>query len=78
MLHSSYIELNKTALTNNINFIKKLLPSTTQLSAVVKGNAYGHGIENYITIAEDAGINHFSVYKMDEACLLYTSPSPRD
>jgi len=46
MLHSSYIELNKTALTNNINFIKTLLPSTTQLSAVVKGNAYGHGIEN--------------------------------
>ena len=67
MLHSSYIELNKTALTNNINFIKTLLPSTTQLSAVVKGNAYGHGIENYIPIAEDAGINNFSVYKMDEA-----------
>jgi alanine racemase len=67
MLHSSYIELNKTALSNNINFIKSLLPSTTQLSAVVKGNAYGHGIENYIPIAENAGVNHFSVYKMDEA-----------
>lgn len=71
MLHSSYIELNKTALINNVHFIKTLLPSTTQLSAVVKGNAYGHGIESYIPIAEEAGINHFSVYKIDEALRVF-------
>ena len=71
MLHSSYIELNKSALINNVHFIKTLLPSTTQLSAVVKGNAYGHGIESYIPIAEEAGINHFSVYKIDEALRVF-------
>lgn len=67
MLHSSYIELNKTALKNNIDFIKSQLDSETEFSSVVKGNAYGHGIESYIPIAEEAGIRHFSVYKVDEA-----------
>ena len=67
MLHSSYIELNKTALKNNIDVIKSQLDSETEFSSVVKGNAYGHGIESYIPIAEEAGIRHFSVYKVDEA-----------
>jgi hypothetical protein len=36
MLHSSYIELNKTALKNNIDFIKSLLDSETEFSSVLK------------------------------------------
>jgi alanine racemase len=34
---------------------------------VVKGNAYGHGIENTVSIAEGAGIRHFSTFSTDEA-----------
>lgn len=37
------------------------------MSYVVKGNAYGHGIEEYIPIAEEAGADHFSVFSADEA-----------
>jgi alanine racemase len=33
----------------------------------VKGNAYGHGIEHYVPLAEKAGITHFSVFSVDEA-----------
>lgn len=37
------------------------------LSSVVKGNAYGHGIEKFVPMAANAGINHFSVYSAEEA-----------
>lgn len=38
-----------------------------RISSVIKGNAYGHGISNYIPIAEECGIDHFSVFSADEA-----------
>jgi alanine racemase len=68
MLHTSYIELNKQALQENITFLKSLLPSAaTRFSMVVKANAYGHGIEELLPMAEDYGIDHFSVFSVAEA-----------
>ncbi|ETN95886.1 alanine racemase [Zhouia amylolytica] len=67
MLHTSYIEISKSALKHNIKFIKEHLHDNVLLSSVVKGNAYGHGIEQFIPIAEDCGVNHFSVFSADEA-----------
>ncbi len=37
------------------------------LSSVVKGNAYGHGLEQFVGIAESLGIRHFSVFSAEEA-----------
>ncbi len=67
MFETSKIEISRSALVNNIQFIKKLIGDKCILSSVVKGNAYGHGIEQFIPIAEAAGINHFSVFSTDEA-----------
>jgi len=68
MLHTSYIELNKQALQENITFLKSLLPSQeTRFSMVVKANAYGHGIEELLPMAEDCGVDHFSVFSVAEA-----------
>ncbi|MCQ0111988.1 alanine racemase [Zhouia amylolytica] len=67
MLHTSYIEISKSALKHNIKFIKEHLHDNVLLSSVVKGNAYGHGIEQFVPIAEDCGVNHFSVFSADEA-----------
>lgn len=36
-------------------------------SSVVKANAYGHGIESFIPMAEKAGVHHFSVASSFEA-----------
>jgi alanine racemase len=33
----------------------------------VKGNAYGHGLEEFVPMAESCGIHHFSVHSADEA-----------
>lgn len=67
MFHSSYIEISKSALQNNINFIRALIGPDITLSSVIKGNAYGHGIEQFAPLAQACGICHFSVFSADEA-----------
>lgn len=67
MTNSSVIEISESALRNNIDFLKSTLGANCQLSAVVKGNAYGHGIKTYVPLAEKCGVNHFSVFSADEA-----------
>jgi len=71
MSYSSHIVLSKEALVNNINFIKTLLKPNTIFYSVVRGNAYGHGIESYIPLAQTCGIEHFSVYSIQEAKNVY-------
>lgn len=66
MSKTSVITLSKSALKTNIDFIRSLLGTTT-FSAVVKGNAYGHGIEQFTSMLIDLGVNHFSVFSADEA-----------
>lgn len=67
MLHTSFIELDKEALNNNIQFIKEHLDADTRYSMVVKANAYGHGIEQLLPAIEECGVTHFSVFSVAEA-----------
>jgi alanine racemase len=75
---TSVIELSQTALKRNVDFLKDIIGKDVKFSSVVKGNAYGHGIEKFIPIAEMAGINHFSVFSGDEACRVYEASSGKD
>ncbi len=67
MFESSLLELSASALRQNLQFIRGLLPQGCTLSSVVKGNAYGHGISSFVRLAESNGIRHFSTYSADEA-----------
>jgi len=67
MNSTSVIEIDKEAIKNNIRFIQDLIGENVLLSSVIKANAYGHGIENFIPVAEEAGVKHFSVFSGDEA-----------
>ncbi|MEP2771863.1 MAG: alanine racemase [Fulvivirga sp.] len=64
---TSKIYLSKEALKTNFEFLRSRIEPEVKLSAVVKGNAYGHGIEEYIPLAESVGFDHFSVFSSDEA-----------
>jgi len=64
---TSYIEISKEALQHNLKFIHRFVRKSVQISSVVKGNAYGHGIEQYIPLAQECGFDHFSVFCADEA-----------
>ncbi|MEX0771389.1 MAG: alanine racemase [Balneolaceae bacterium] len=65
--HSSRIELSQSALRQNINFIRKKIGSDPVFSSVVKANAFGHGMETFVPMAEKAGVRHFSVASSYEA-----------
>ncbi len=67
MFSTSHIEISKSALQNNYHFLRQLVGRDVVLSSVVKGNAYGHGLENFIPLSESCGIKHFSVFSADEA-----------
>ncbi len=67
LLHSSRIELSSANLRENADFFRELIGENCELSFVIKGNAYGHGIRQMVPMAETAGISHFSVFSADEA-----------
>ena len=67
MYDSSLIELSKSALTQNLRFLKKEIGKDVRISSVIKGNAYGHGIKPFVPLAEKCGVNHFSVFDANEA-----------
>lgn len=71
MKSSSEIILNKENLQSNWDFLRQHFGDVL-ISAVVKGNAYGHGINTYIPLAEEFGVNHFSVYSANEARQVYS------
>lgn len=65
--HSSRILLSQTALKNNLNFIRKKIGPGPRISSVVKANAYGHGTETFVKLAEKCGVDHFAVSSAHEA-----------
>ncbi|TVR39165.1 MAG: alanine racemase [Cryomorphaceae bacterium] len=67
MFEPSYIELSQKALLNNLRFLRKRVGPDVRISSVVKGNAYGHGIESFVPMLCAAGVDHFSVFSASEA-----------
>lgn len=76
MKTTSYIEISKSALQNNIKFIKSQLGKTTEICSVVKTNAYGHGFSPYISLAEECGIKIFAVFSAEEAEIVFQLKKP--
>lgn len=79
MDNTSEIVLDKAALAFNIDFLKKEMGPGVLISSVVKGNAYGHGIDSFVPLAQSLGIEHFSVFNTQEAArvqkaLLHKAP----
>ena len=70
---NSVIEIKKTALENNYRFIKSLVGDDVTVCAVVKGNAYGHGVEQVLPALQSYGVDHFAVFSSAEAlqCFRY-------
>lgn len=76
MASTSLIEISYSALQNNITFLKSLFEKDITLSAVIKGNAYGHGTNKILPVLERVGVSHFSVYSSPEAKIALDSCHP--
>ncbi|MCX6740793.1 MAG: alanine racemase [Candidatus Parcubacteria bacterium] len=66
----TYLEINKSAITHNLRQIKKLVGPKVDIMAIVKSNAYGHGMVETAKIAIKAGANWLGVISDSEALSL--------
>jgi len=67
MFESSYIEISKSALQTNLKFLRQRIGPHAKYCSVVKGNAYGHGLVEFVKLSMDCGVDYFAVYSADEA-----------
>ena len=73
LFSSSRIEISKSALQSNLSFLRKVIGKNVIICSVVKGNAYGHGMEQFVPLAETCGVRWFAVYSADEALRVFNS-----
>jgi len=66
--HKTWIELDPRAIRHNVKAIRTLLKPKTELFAVVKSNAYGHGLFDFAKVAGD-GVDGFCVDSVIEGFL---------
>jgi alanine racemase len=65
--HSSRIELSASALAANLRFLRGVIGAKSEVVMVVKANAYGHGIQQIVPLAEKAEVRRFAVASSHEA-----------
>jgi len=63
----AWVEINLKNLEHNITVIRQALPESCKIMAVVKADAYGHGIHAVQTCLEENGIHAFAVATLEEA-----------
>ena len=63
----SWLEINLTQLRNNYKIYKNKLPKDTEIMAVIKADAYGHGDVQVARTLSMAGCKMFAVSNIDEA-----------
>lgn len=67
MFESSVIEISKSALQTNLKFLKQRAGDHVKYCSVVKGNAYGHGLTEFVKLSMECDVNYFGVYAAAEA-----------
>lgn len=67
ILHRAWAEISLRDLAHNIDAVRSRLPEKTQLMAVVKANAYGHGDEAVCRKLSEMGVEWFAVSNLEEA-----------
>lgn len=65
-----WLEIDKSALISNLHQFRQLVGKKTQLLAVVKANAYGHGLGPVSEIALEAGVDWLGVNSVEEGIFL--------
>ncbi len=68
--YKTWIELDSKALQHNVGLFRSLLAPSTKLYAVVKSNAYGHGLVDFSKLADQFGVDGFCVDSVPEALKL--------
>ena len=70
MSNLAWLEINLKAIERNVKEIKKIIGPSVSLMAVVKSNAYGHGLVPVSKNALKAGAKWLAVFSLEEALKL--------
>ncbi len=65
-----WVEVSDSAIKHNLSEFRRVISPDSSMMAVVKSNAYGHGILEVATIAVDGGADWLGVNEVDEALKL--------
>jgi len=66
----TYVEIDLNALAHNYTQIRQQLATGNQMLAVVKADAYGHGVEHVVPALVAAGVEWFGVALVEEGVKL--------
>lgn len=72
-MERAWIEVKRDVYEKNIQELKRFIPEDTQIMAVVKGNAYGHGAAETAKYLNGLGIRAFAVATLSEGIELRKS-----
>ena len=64
--HKTFVEIDFTAVRQNLSIIRKKLKSKTKILAMVKAQSYGSGLEKMATFLEQQGVDYLGVAYVDE------------
>lgn len=67
IMPSCWVEVNLDAIRHNFRAVRHLLGEATQIIAVVKANAYGHGAVEVARMLSGEGTPYLAVTRLDEA-----------
>ena len=63
----TWTKINLDALKHNYETIREYVSPQSEIMAVVKADAYGHGVENVVKEFTNCGCNYFAVSNLEEA-----------
>lgn len=64
---TTWCEVSGANLAHNLGLFRRLLQPGTGIAAVVKANAYGHGVEQVVPVLERLGVEMYAVHSLAEA-----------
>ncbi len=73
MVDDVWVEVNLSALEHNFLQVRSVVPESTKVMAVVKGNGFGHGMIEPAKAFVQAGADMLAVTRLDEAIALRES-----
>lgn len=69
-MNRTWVEIKEQALSSNIQTLRSLVQNGAVFCAVVKANAYGHGLKEVARIARRNGVDAFGVDCIEDALIL--------
>jgi alanine racemase len=69
-LYKIWVEIKKAAVRRNIGIFRKIVGPKVKLMAVIKSNAYGHGLLEFSKVADSFGADWFGTDSLSEALKL--------